>query len=184
VKGVDEFASVLGEPLRPADTTALEALGALWGVDLPRDFVRFLAAYGDSVISDYLTLYGPRTLGFGGEFFGPGLPDWSAVDNEDSVPILPTAGGLLLCGSTVEGDMLCLKQAEPGRWTVSVSVRNWYEWRDYDLDFTDWFHFALTGQICQDWLPEWEPLPHSMTETGPNPFGVASMGTGPAGASL
>jgi hypothetical protein len=97
--------------------------------------------------------------------------------------ILPVPGGLLLWGSTVEGDMLCLKPGEGGRWTVSVSVGDWFKWLDYDLDFSDWLHFALTSQ-SEEWLPEWEPLPHTVVEQGPNPFGVTSMGAGPAGASL
>jgi hypothetical protein len=146
--------------------------------------VQILSACGDSVISDYLTVYGPRTLGFGGEFYGPGLPDGEILYDGDSIPILPTPGGLLLWGSSAEGDMLCLKLREPGRWTVSASLRNWFEWRDYDLDFSDWLHLALTGKICQDWLPEWGPLPHTVADSGPNPFGVESMGNGPAGASL
>jgi hypothetical protein len=35
-----------------------------------------------------------------------------------------------------------LKQPEASRWTVSVSLRNWFESRDYDLDFLDWLHPA------------------------------------------
>lgn len=183
MKGLAEFVPVLGEPLRPADTGALQSLGALWGVDLPQDFTQILSAYGDSEIDEYLMMYGPRTLGFGGEFYGPGLTDWEIEGDQHGVPILPIRGGLLLWGSTVEGDMLCLKPGEGGRWTVSVSVGDWFKWLDYDLDFSDWLHFALTSQ-SEEWLPEWEPLPHTVVEQGPNPFGVTSMGAGPAGASL
>ena len=75
--------------------------------------------------------------------------------------------------------MLRIKQTEPGRWTgsvsVSVSVRNRYMWRNFDLDFTDWFHRALTGQICQDLLPEQESLPHPVLEPGPNPQGEGKV---------
>jgi hypothetical protein len=80
--------------------------------------------------------------------------------------------------------MLCLKRQPADRWTVSVSLRNWFEWRDYNLDFSDWLYGALTGRICDDWLPEWEPLPHQIKGLGKNPFGVLIVGTGPAGTSL
>ena len=182
--GLEEFAPVLGDPLRPPNAAVLKSLGALWGVALPEDFLEIMSAYGDSCISDYLTLYGPTTLGFAGEFFGPGLADWSVHEDSNGIPILPTPGGLLLWGSTIEGDMLCLRQLPTGRWIVSVSLRNWFEWRDYDQDFSDWFHNALTGRVCDDWLPEWESLPHPVTQLGKNPFAVVSMGTGPAGAAV
>ncbi|MEZ0112735.1 hypothetical protein ABH920_006758 [Catenulispora sp. EB89] len=182
MRALEDFAHVLGGPLRPVDTAILQSLGMLWGVNLPEDFLEIMCAYGDSKISDFIWIYGPRTLGFAGEHSGPGLSDWSG--DRRGVPLLPVPNGLLLWGSTLEGDMLCLKQQPTGHWIVSVSLRNWFEWRDYDLDFSDWFHSALTGQIGDDWLPEWAPLPHPIKEWGKNPFGVLSMGTGPAGASL
>jgi hypothetical protein len=184
VRGAEEFASVLGTPLRPGDVTELEALGTLWGVTLPHDFLEIASAYGDSTISGYLTFNGPRTLGFKGELFGPGLPDWNVLYDRDGIAVLPTPGGMLLRGSTIEGDMLCLKRRESGRWTVSASLRDWFEWRDYDLEFSDWFYLALLGRIGEDWLPEWGPLPHPLAEFGPNPFGVESMGSGPGGSSV
>lgn len=182
MRALEDFAPILGEPLRPVDTAILQSLSALWGVDLPDDFVEIMSAYGDSKISDFIWIYGQRTLGFAGEHSGPGLTDWAG--DRTGVPILPTSDGLLLWGSTLESDMLCLKQQPTGSWVVTVSLRNWFEWRDYDLGFSDWFHDALTGRIGDDWLPEWESVPHPVEELGRNPFGVLSMGTGPAGASL
>jgi hypothetical protein len=79
---------------------------------------------------------------------------------------------LLLWGSTVEGDMLCLKQQSARCWIVSVCPRKWLEWRDHEMDFSDWFHEPLTRRIVDDWPPEWKPLPHPVKEWGKNPFGV------------
>lgn len=180
---LDEFAPVLGAPLRPADTSVLEALQALWGVELPVGFLQVLTAYGDSTIAGFLILYGPRTLGFVGENDGPGLADWEILDDQDSIPIRPSPDGLVLWGSTAEGDELCLKQIDD-RWIVAASLRHYFEWRDYDLEFTDWLHQVLTGRICEDWMPELQlPLPLPIAEFGRNPF-ATTMGSGPAGASL
>lgn len=144
--------------------------------------MEIVSAYGDSKIFEFISVYGPRTLGFAGEHSGPVVTNWTG--DRHGIPLLPTANGLLLWGSTIEADMLCLKQLPTGSWIASVSLRNWFEWRDYDHDFSDWLHSALTGQSCDDWLPEWEPMPHPVREFGKNPFAVLAMGTGPAGASL
>jgi hypothetical protein len=108
VRGLDEFRPILSEPLPELDTQILEGLCAQWEVTLPRDFLEFLSTYGDSEISGFLRVSGPRTLGFVGEFFGPGLPDWDVMYDTQGILILPTERGMLLWGSTLEGDMLCL----------------------------------------------------------------------------
>jgi hypothetical protein len=58
MKELNEFAQVLGEPPRPADTTVLRSLGVVWGADFPDDFLKIMTAYGDSKISDFIWIYG------------------------------------------------------------------------------------------------------------------------------
>jgi hypothetical protein len=65
---------------------------------------------------------------------------------------------------------------------VSVSLRNWFEWREYDLEFSNWIYLALSSESPMEWLPEWNSLPHVVVEFGPNPFDVPTGG-GLAGSS-
>jgi hypothetical protein len=79
--------------------------------------------------------------------------------------ILPSAGGVLLWGNTLEGDQLFLVPRTGGVWTVSAFRRNWHDVYDSGLEFGEWFYRALGGEICTDWLPVWPPIPHRIERT-------------------
>lgn len=89
---------------------------------------------------------------------------------------------MLLWGSTVEGDMLCLEPAG-GRWRVLVSSKVIGQIVRYEMDFSDWLYAALTGGLDMDWLPLLGRYPLAVEEYGNLPFGL-SMGGGPAGAVM
>lgn len=179
MRAVSDFGHVLGVPLRVDNTSELRALGDRWNVELPSDFLETLTAYGDALYSDYMRLYGPETLGFVGSF-SESVTDWRSDEYGAEVDLLPERGGLLLWGDTVEGDMLCLERVRSG-WRVVVSSKCTASWYEYDEDFSDWLYGAMTGTIATEWLPEWDPMPHSVRKFGRLPFGVP-MGDGPAGA--
>jgi hypothetical protein len=153
------FASVIGRPIHDGDSVRLRELGRTWGTEFPVDYLAVVGAYGDASISDYLSLLGAGRLESYAESMGRRL---TAVEYVPHV-ILPSPGGALLWGNTVEGDQLCLVDHGAGMWTVSAFVRVKSMWYDSDLEFAEWLYQALTGQVCTDWLPEWGRLPLAVT---------------------
>ncbi|HTJ71521.1 MAG TPA: hypothetical protein VL551_28520 [Actinospica sp.] len=136
----------------------IAAIGQFWSVTLPTDFADVAGTYGDTTISGYLYLCGPRTLESYAAQMGPLLEKSSTVP----YTVLPTLGGALLWGNTLEGDQLFLVPHENDTWTVSAFRRNWHDLIDTDMCFSDWLYLALTGGTATDWLPEWGPLPHAI----------------------
>jgi hypothetical protein len=156
MKTIEDFVPLLGRPVRDSDASALEQIGRSWGIALPADYLEIAGAYGDSVISDFIFFCGARTV----ETYAAQMG--SLLEQSRTVPhlVLPSPGGALVWGNTIEGDQLFLVPHPNGGWTVSAFRRNWHDFYDSDLGFSDWFHLALTGEIGTDWLPEWAPLPH------------------------
>ena len=167
MRTLDEFTSLLGRPLRNPHVDVLERVIGQWNVQPPRSFLEIVSAYGDSEIGGFIVLYGPDRIGGAGTYFGPYLHDWET--SQDSIPVLPAAGGMILWAHTIESDQLCLRRREDGRWTVSVSLRNWYEWRHSDKEFSDWLFDALSGESELDWLPEWGSLPLEVKDISSEP---------------
>ncbi|MBS2546608.1 hypothetical protein KGQ19_06985 [Catenulispora sp. NL8] len=135
---------------RQNEAALIEAIGQFWAVSLPIDFVQVAGAYGDASISEYIYLCGSRTLESCAASMGPLLEQSSTVPHL----ILPTPDGALLWGNILEGDQLFLVPRENGAWTVSAFRRNWHDFIDTDMSFSDWFYLALTGQTGSDWLPD------------------------------
>ncbi len=150
---------LLGEPVRRADEDrpVIEALARDWSVVLPPDYVAVASAYGDTTISDHLYFFGARGLRAYGERNAPTAPSRSVPH-----PVLPTSGGVLAIGHTIDGDRLFLVPHPDGSWTVSAFRRGWADWHDTGIGFGEWFRGALAGVLATDWLPEWEPGPHPL----------------------
>jgi hypothetical protein len=153
-----DLVSLLGRPLRPSEGPLLAEIGREWGVAFPEDFVSIAGAYGDVVISGFIFFCGAREIRTYADLMG------HLLEQSDAVPcrVLPSPGGALLWGNTIEGDQLFLVDRGGGRWTVSAFRRGWADWHDTDLEFGEWFPAVLAGEIETDWMPEWPPLPHSL----------------------
>ncbi|WP_369226289.1 hypothetical protein AB5J52_36570 [Streptomyces sp. R39] len=156
MSAADILAPVLGPPPQRAAGT-FQAPEREWGVALPEEYADFGSAYGDATISDFIFVCGPRTLQSYAARMGPRMERSPFVPGE----VLPTKGGMLLWGNTVEGDQLFLVDRGDGRWTVAAFRRNWADWYESDLTLLDWLRQALTGQIATDWLPVW-PRRHTL----------------------
>lgn len=157
MKSASDFKSILGSPFRSNEESQVREIGNSWGVELPADFCEISGAYGDAAFSEFILLCGMRGLAEYSALMGPMLEKSLTVPHL----ILPTAGGALLWGNTVEGDQLFLVPQSGGKWTVSAFRRQWGDWYASDMEFGDWFHAALTGLVATDWLPQWGDLPHS-----------------------
>ncbi|MGW6859481.1 SMI1/KNR4 family protein [Streptomyces xanthophaeus] len=152
------LAELLGPPVGPAGDGAsvIEAVARDWGVALPSDYVATAATYGGVMISDYVYFCGAQDLRGYGEKWSRRLADSPSVP----CPVLPSPGGALHWGHTVEGDRLFLIPGADGTWSVSAFRRGRGDWHDTGLGFGEWFRGALAGALATDWLPEWEPGPH------------------------
>ena len=151
-----DFVAVLGSAPRSGDESALMEIGERWRVDLPADYVEVVGSYGDVLISEYIYLCGARNL----ESYAAGLGRMMEASETVGRPVLPSDNGVLLWGHTVEGDKMFLVPQSTGEWTVSAFRRNWHDWTDTGYCFSDWLYLALTGATGNDWLPEWDALPH------------------------
>jgi hypothetical protein len=147
----DSLIPLLGEPRNTAPD-ALENLQREWGVTFPAEYVAFANGYGDASVSEFIFVFGPRTLASYAESMGPLLEDTPDVPGT----VLPKPGGMLLWGNTAEGDQLCLVDRGDGRWTVSAFRRGWGDWYDSELTVVDWFRGVLTEEVAADWFPEWD----------------------------
>ncbi|OIK28116.1 SMI1/KNR4 family protein [Streptomyces malaysiense] len=153
----DALIPLLGQPSqRNIDT--FETLERKWGVAFPREYVEFGRSYGDSTISEFIFVCGPKTL----ESYAERMS--SRMERNPFVPrdFLPTKDGMLLWGNTVEGDQLFLVDRGNSEWNVAAFRRNWSDWYESELTLVEWLHLALTGQIASDWLPEW-PKHHTLS---------------------
>lgn len=153
-----DVTELLGPPVRAGDAMRLREIATDWGVQFPADFIEISGAYGDVMISDFIFLCGARELESYAQLMGRSMEESSTVP----CPVLPSPGGALLWGNTIEGDQLFLVDRGQGRWTVSAFRRGWADWLDTDLEFGEWFTGVLAGEIATDWMPEWEPLPHPL----------------------
>ena len=153
-----DLTPLLGPPVRSGEEGLLRQVADEWGVEFPEDFLRIAGAYGDVAVSGYIFLCGARNIRSYGEGMG------KLVMESDTVPcpVLPSPGGALIWGNTIEGDQLFLVDRGEGRWTVSAFRRGWADWYDTDLEFGPWFRGVLASEIETDWMPEWEDPPHPL----------------------
>jgi hypothetical protein len=153
-----DLVPLLGSPVRPGEGPLLAAIGKEWGVSFPRDFVEISGIYGDVVICEYLLFCGGRSIRAYADLMA------AAMEESKTVPcrVLPSPGGALLWGNTIEGDQLFLIDRGEGRWTVSAFRRGWADWYDTDMEFGEWFPRMLAGEIETDWMPEWPAPPYDL----------------------
>lgn len=158
--GSADVAQFLGAPLRSDGSQMVRGVADNWDVTFPEDFVGIAGAYGDAAICDFIFFCGPRELVSYATGMGRLMEKSSAVP----CPVLPSPGGALLWGNTIEGDQLFLVDRGGGRWTVSAFRRNWGDWLETDLEFGEWFPRMLAGEIETDWMPEWPTPPYSLEQ--------------------
>ncbi|MGO4614304.1 hypothetical protein AB4305_08270 [Nocardia sp. 2YAB30] len=146
---------ILGPPVRQDEAGKVAQIGREWGVRLPPDFVEVAGAYGHTMIGEFIFLAGASSISSYAEEMG------KHMDENPTVPctVLPTPGGALLWGNTIEGDQLFLRHQDDERWTVSAFRRNDHDWLDTDHEFGEWFVGVLSGELETTWMPEWPPFP-------------------------
>ena len=154
VSDLARLRAALGEPPTQPERSLTEVEDAL-GVQLPGDYAAFALAYGDTAVDDYLFLYGPSTLVRTAQQRGATLGRIAQRLGASPHAVLPAEGGMLLCGSTVEGDALFLVNRGE-RWTVSAFVRQRGQWYQSDQTLIDWLLGALDNDASPPWLPLWE----------------------------
>ncbi|WP_123979119.1 MULTISPECIES: hypothetical protein [Streptomyces] len=152
------LSELLGPAVRSGEEEQIEAVAREWGAVFPPDFVAVAAAYGDVTICEYIFFCGARNLRSYAAAMGRRMEDSPTVPHR----VLPSSGGALVWGNTIEGDQLFLVDRGGGRWTVSAFRRGWADWHDTDLEFGEWFPRMLAGEIETDWMPEWPAPPYEL----------------------
>ncbi|MEU6377581.1 hypothetical protein [Streptomyces sp. NPDC046909] len=121
-------------------------------VELPEDLKEFCSLYGDTLISDFLFVFGAKFMAEKGVWMSDFVREGhSTIPNA----VLPDSGGMLHWGHTVEGDKLFLEDRGSGRWTVSAFRRNWHDWYESEETLNDWLAGVFAGRLAVDWMPEW-----------------------------
>lgn len=148
------FRDILGDPLRSNDDVA--GVLAEWNVAAPPAYIEFANGYGDAMLDGYIFFAGAKSLASLANGIGRDL------EASDSVPgvVLPTRGGMLLWGHTVEGDQLFLVQRDASEWTVSAWLRQRATWYESELTIVEWLEIAFDNERSPNWLPLW-PETHS-----------------------
>jgi len=157
MKVVADFIALLGPPMRTGGHDELRAVAERWGVVFPADFLNIVAAYGDSVIADHITLFGPSTLEKMSTYRTGGVFPLS-LDESAARPVFPRAGGLLEWAMSSTGDAFCLRDEGHGKWVVSTFDQLAFEWIDYNTEFSDWLHYALSVGCELDIFPPFGDL--------------------------
>ncbi|MER5384262.1 hypothetical protein ABT040_28990 [Streptomyces sp. NPDC002688] len=129
-----------------------------WGRILPSEFKQVGLLYGDSLVSDFLFLFGPKTIAVKGNWMSAYVKEGNSriITN----PVIPESGGMLYWGHSIDGDRLFLEDRGEGLWTVSAFRRDWGDWYESELPILDWLTGVFSGSLAADWMPEW-PLVHT-----------------------
>lgn len=81
-------------------------------------------------------------------------------------PVFPESGGLLMWGSSIDGDEFHWRtEGQPNEWTVVVAGRN-----------DDWFHYEGRLSSYLAWLCSGTAVPHGLPPNFPGPEPVVSVG--------
>lgn len=163
---LDVLSRFFGLPAVVDSMSIIDGIQQDWQVEFDADYVRLCNSYGDLVVEDYLRIYGPKSLRERAVALGPTQEKIQSRIGRSQAAVLPSRGGALIWGSTVEGDVLYLVP-EGELWRVAAFRRNWGDWYESDLGILEWLVAMLQQEICTDWMPEW-PVP---------PLATRSMGT-------
>lgn len=147
----EELKDLLGAPPERA-AASFAAVERDLGVTLPDGLKQVCSRYGDTLISDYIFLFGKKSL--------VGKNVWMSDFVRGGHPviprrILPDPGGMLHWGHSVEGDKFFLEDRGDGEWVVSAFRRSWGDWCEFEESVVDWLVGVFSGNSATDWMPEW-----------------------------
>ncbi|MFE7244731.1 hypothetical protein [Streptomyces sp. NPDC057580] len=138
---------------------------------LPDDYITLAESYPRLEIGQFLFVTSPAPGGEAGFVEAKkedlaGAEDMAQKGMLGGYPAFPESGGLLLWGSSIDGDEFYWRtEGQPNEWTVVVAGRN-----------DDWFHYegSLTGYLA--WLCSGTAVPHGLPPNFPGPEPVVSVG--------
>ncbi|WP_030602755.1 SMI1/KNR4 family protein [Streptomyces rimosus] len=117
-----------------------EDIESAWGTRLPDDYRRFITAYGEGGIENFLEILSPRTAD--GDDFESEMAEETANARGEWEPVPaagPDAAPLIAWGVDTDGDILCWLTTgnEPNQWPVAVWGRHAdTPWTIYDCTMT------------------------------------------------
>jgi hypothetical protein len=165
---VGQIAELLEPPRSGHPATPWKDAAAEVGFEFPADYRAFVDVYGGGSLNDELHLRvptlrqssGERRTGFAGfvdqttEGLGRSISEMRenalALDDDETypLPILPEPGGLLIWGTTSNGDMCFWDTSpiDPDRWTVVVFLLSGKIWDRFDGGMADFLVAMLRGE--------------------------------------
>jgi hypothetical protein len=113
---------------------------------LPADYKRLMEDYGRLVIAG-IFISDPNDFAAAHEMLAEDLREHWTEYSEESRPVHPQPGGLLLCASTEGRDALWwdTSQPNPDRWTITWDVE--FDRHTFDGTLTELLVAELTGQL-------------------------------------
>src|SRR5690348_7931513 len=151
----DLLESLLGapNPQRQASVSAeiWREIEEDFSVELPDEVKRFLNSYGGIQVSEYISIFAPGAILDVHDIIGSSVTENPSIDEA----LLPTSGGMIIWGSTVNADQLFLVQRSGG-WSVAAWCRQWGEWYESPLGLAEWALQAFSPESDIFWLPKWE----------------------------
>ncbi|WP_086704533.1 hypothetical protein ACMAVT_02140 [Streptomyces sp. FW42] len=156
MSSLEQLREVLGVPPGAVCGSDFGAVEGSLGVGLPPDVKGMCYLYGDTLISDFIFVLGPKFIAeqslWVSELVREGHPVIAKA-------VLPDAGGMLHWGHSVDGDKFFLEHRGGSHWTVSAFRRDWADWYESDETLIDWLIGDFTGRVAQEWMPE-RPAAH------------------------
>lgn len=153
---LEDLQGILG-PSPWAERRNFASVEREWGISIPSEVKKVGLLYGDSLVSDFLFIFGPITMTPKGNWMSAYVSEGKA--RKIPHPVIPESGGMLHWGHSIDGDRLFLEDRGNGLWTVSAFRRDWGDWYESDLPLIDWLVGVFNGSLATDWMPEW-PASH------------------------
>src|ERR1043165_8598545 len=85
-----------------------------WGISIPPDVKKVGLLYGDSLVSDFLFIFGPITMAPKGNWMSAYVSEGKA--RKIPRPVIPESEGMLHWGHSIDGDRLFLEDRGNGLW--------------------------------------------------------------------
>ena len=141
------------------------------GTGLPDDYIALAESYPRLKIGKFLFVTSPAPGGESGFVEGAredlaGAEGMAQKGMLGGYPVFPESGGLLMWGSSIDGDEFHWRtEGQPNEWTVVVAGRN-----------DDWFHYEGRLSSYLAWLCSGTAVPHGLPPNFPGPEPVVSVG--------
>lgn len=136
-----------------------ERIEAELGTPLPQDYKDLVRLYGGGGFMEYFIVNNPASPGPGGELIPEAYEVQKLfVEHHPHLPMYPKPGGLLVCGSSDNGEYLFwLTRGPVSEWPIVVWDHDCAQDKElevFECDLTDFIAGVVTGDIRPRAFPD------------------------------